>query len=119
MAYGKTAQVAANVTAVLAAQYNNLRAEVKAAAEGLQLGDDVDISIAYGGGPGSDQPDKITFVDNQNDANLDLDSVSTMSFDVNGFPTGVVSVFSKMGITLTSALTITNGKPTAIARTLS
>jgi len=119
MAYGATDNVTDAVDDVLAAQYNNLRAEVKAAAEGLQIGDDCDVALTLGGGPGSDQLSVITITDNQADASLDIDVAATMTLDANGFPTQIASVFSVLGITITSALTFTNGELTAIARTTS
>ena len=118
MAYAESGNVAANVDQVLAAQYNNLRAEVKAAVEGLQL-HNIDVALTFGGGPGSDQLSVITLTDNQADANLDIDCAATMTFDANGFPTQVAAVLSALGITLTGVFTIANGKLTAIARTLS
>lgn len=117
MAYSQTDNVTNNVTDVLATQYNSLRAEIKAAVEGLQLGDDVDITITNTGGAGSDLLSQIAFVDAQADASLDIDCTTTINW-TNDEITTVVSVFSALSITLTETLTISGGKLTAIARAL-
>lgn len=119
MAYTKSEQVVSGVTEALAAQFNDLRAELKAAAEGLLLSDNVAKAFAYSAGPGSDQLATITFVDDQADANLDLDAVTTFTIDANGFPTQAVTVFDKLGITLTEVYSETNGKLTSISHVLS
>ena len=71
MAYSETATLIGNITNALASQINNLRAELKAAAEGLST-HDVDVTIAYTGW----KINTITYVDNQGDSDLDLDAVS-------------------------------------------
>jgi len=119
MAYAKSKNVEDSVDDVLAAQYNALRAEVKAAGEGLNIGDDCDIALTLDGGPGSDQLSVVTIVDNAAVASYDIDVAATVAFDANGFPTQIASVFSILGITRTSALTFTDGELTGIGCTLS
>lgn len=115
MAYEQSGNVAANVDTVQAAQYNNLRAESKAGAEGFQLINDVDITLAYNG---DNTLNTATFVDGQADANLDIDAVSTCGYSGGKLQT-VTTVFSKLGKTLTVTFTWTGAKITGIGRALS
>jgi hypothetical protein len=112
MAYIKTEEVIAGITDATAAQYNDLRAEVKAAAEGLQIADDIDLVIAYTNG----LPTTVTATDNQGSLTTDIDYVQTVTY-ANGLPTTVATVFGKLVTTLTEIVTYTNGLPTGIART--
>jgi len=119
MAYAQTSNVTDGVTDVLAVQYNDLRAEAKVAAEGLQIGNDVDLALANTGGNSSDLLETVTISDGQADASLDIDAVATLTYDANDRPTKVTTVFSVLGITLTETLTWVGSDITAIARTLS
>jgi len=119
MAYQKTVNVKDGEDDILASQYNNLRAELKAAVEGLQLGDDVDISFTYAGGSGGDLLSQITIADSQGDNSLDIDCTITLTYDGSDQLTQVQAVFSKLGITLTETYTWTGGVITAVSRNLS
>ncbi len=113
MAYSATASVTGNIDNVLANQYNNLRVELKAAIDGVST-HDVDITIAYTGW----KINTITYVDNEGDADLDMDAVSTYTY--TGLKvTQIATVFSAMGITMTEVLSYSGWKVTTIARTLS
>ena len=117
MAYGKTAVVTANVTAVLAEQYNSMMAELKAAAEGIPT-HDVDMVLVWTG----NQLDTITITDNSpaGDAGYDITAVTTITW-VAGKPTSIATVFNagEMNITMTEAITWSGNTVTAIGRTLS
>ena len=77
MAYAKTAAVVAGDTTALAAQYNSIMAEMKAAAEGIPT-HDVDIAIAYTGF----KINTITLTDNSpaGDAGFDITAVGTYAY---------------------------------------
>ncbi|MCE5270811.1 hypothetical protein LLH00_05955 [bacterium] len=119
MDYQKTANVQDGVDDAHDWQYNNLRAEVKAAVEGLQLGDKVDFAMTYAGGSSGDLLSQIVITDNQGDAGLDIDCTISLTYDGNDQLTQVQAVFGKLGKTLTETYTWTGGKITAVARTLS
>ena len=116
MAYTKTAAVIAGTTDALAAQYNSMMAEVKAAAEGIPT-HDVDMVLAWTGS----QLNTITMTDNSpaGDAGFDITAVTTLTW-VAGKVTTVATVFNvgEMNITVTESLTYTGDNLTAIGRTL-
>ena len=118
VAYTKTADKVAGTDDVLAKDYNDLRAEVKCAVEGIPT-HDLDITIANTGGSNNDLPEVITATDDEGDANLDISYVATITYDGSDLPTSIAYVFSVIGITVTVAITYTSGLPTAITRTLS
>lgn len=119
MAYQKTVNVRDGIDDMLAEQYNSLRAEVKAAVEGLQLGDDVDAEYTYEGGSNGDLLSQIVITDHQGHAALDIDCTITLSYDEDDQLEEVEAVFDKLNVTLTETYTWTGGKITAVARTLS
>ena len=113
MAYSASANVTGNTDNILASQYNNLRAEVKAAIDGVST-HDVDITYAYTGWKIS----TITLTDNQGDADLDISCVITYTW--SGMkPTQRVIVFSALGVTMTEVYTFSGWKLSGTARTLS
>lgn len=117
MSYARTAAVTDNVTTVLAAQYNSMMAELKAAAESIPT-HDVDMVLSWTG----NQLDTITITDNSpaGDAGYDITAVTTITW-VAGKPTQFVTVFSaaEMNVTMTEAITWVGNTVTAIGRTLS
>lgn len=115
MAYQKTVNVRDGIDDMLAAQYNDLRAEVKAAVEGFMLSSDVDLTIAYNE---DGTINTITGTDEEGDSNLDIDYVATFAY-TDGVITSMTVVFSKLGITLTETYGYTDGKLTSVGRALS
>lgn len=117
MTYAITTKRTANVTTVQAAFHNSIMAEMKAAAEGIPT-HDVDYVIAYTGA----NINTITITDNSpsGDAGYDITLVGTCSYTGSRLDS-IAWVFdnSEMNITMTEAFTYTDGKVTAIARTLS
>jgi hypothetical protein len=118
MPYTKSGLVVAGITDVLATQHNSLLAELKAAAESMVLHDS-DVAITYAGGPEANLPDTVTFADAEGSTVYDIDAVQTVTYDANGKPTQVVTVFSRLGVTMTEVFTYTDDNITGIARTLS
>ena len=112
-AYSETANVVGGTTNLLSSQFNNLRAEVKAAVDGVST-HKVDIAVVYSGWKVS----TITLADDQGDSDLDISCVITYTW--SGLkPTQRAIVFTAMGITMTEAYTFGGWKLTAVARTLS
>ena len=113
VAYTKTVDKQKGTDDVLAKDINDLRAEVKAAIDGIAT-HDIDIATTYIGW----KVNTITLTDQEGDANLDTSCVITYTW--SGLkPTQRVTVFSVLGIILTEAYTFVGWKWTATARTLS
>ena len=103
MAYAQTELKVAGSDDVVAADINDIRAELKAAAMGLLLSSVVVTTFAYNG---DGTINTITYVDADADANLDFDAVTTFTYS-SGLITVATTVFSKLGITLTETFAYT------------
>jgi len=112
MAYARTTEVVDGVNDIEASQYNNLRAEVKAAAEGQSL-HTVDLTMSYTSGKLA----TVTVADSDGSTTTDIDCTTTITWSGNK-PTTIVSVYSRLSRTVTETLTWTGNTCTAVTRVI-
>ncbi len=112
--YTQSANVVAGTTDALAAQYNSLRAELRALMNGAVIDDDASIAIAYTGF----KINTITIADAQGD---ESDITSVITYTYTGFkPTSIAAVFDagEINKTVTTTNTFTGFKLTAVSRSI-
>ncbi len=112
MAYSQTSEVVDGVTDIEASQYNNLRAEVKAAAEGQTLHAN-GIALSYT----SNKLSTVTITDPDGSTSTDVDCVTTITW-TGSKPTSIVTVYSRLSRTVTETLTWTGNNCTAVSRAI-
>lgn len=112
--FTKTANVTDAIDNVLEAQYNSLRAELRALMCGLEFDDDASITIAYSGW----RPTTITIADAQGD-DCDITCVRTITW-TGWKPTQYADVYDagEINKTVTTTLTWTGNKLTGISRAI-